>query len=38
MSSSIQKKRLGTKQRLYRSKAELLHPELRAGSDRMEGI
>ena len=33
-----QKKRLGTTQRLYRSKAELLDPELRAGADRMEGI
>ena len=28
----------GHHQRLYRSKAELLHPELRAGADRMEGV
>ena len=33
-----QKKRLGTEQRLYRSKAELLHSELCAGSDRMERV
>ena len=33
-----QKKRLGTNQRLYRSKTELLHPELRTGSDCMERV
>ena len=33
-----QKKRLGTTQRLYRSKTKLLHSELCTGSDCMERI
>ena len=33
-----QKKRLGTTQRIHRSKTKLLHPELCTGSDCMERI